>query len=117
MLAILAIRKLKILSERGRDTLVSFVTFTNTPHMAPNRKCIRSWHYYITTFNPCVLTVIIYGAETLTVIRKTIRKLEAAQRAMARAMLGVTLGDTMPNNGFRIRLSVIHVVKETSSLK
>ncbi|XP_030747772.1 transcription factor IIIB 90 kDa subunit-like [Sitophilus oryzae] len=48
-------------------------------------------------FHQCVMPVLTYGAETLTLTKKSIEKIRVAQRAMERAMLGVSLRDKIPS--------------------
>lgn len=48
-------------------------------------------------FDQCVLLVLIYGSETLTLMQKSINKIRGTQRAMERSMLGLTLRDRIPN--------------------
>ncbi|CAH2248728.1 jg17521 [Pararge aegeria aegeria] len=48
-------------------------------------------------FDQCVLPVMTYGAETWTLIARLIHKLQVAQRAMVRAMLGISLRDKIRN--------------------
>lgn len=49
-------------------------------------------------YDQCVLPVITYGAETLTLTKKSAENLRVGQRAMERAMLGITRRDRIPNN-------------------
>jgi hypothetical protein len=42
-------------------------------------------------FNQCVLPVMTYGAETWTLTARLVHKFRVAQRAMERAMLGVSI--------------------------
>lgn len=68
-------------------------------------------------FEQCVAPVITYGAETLTLTRKVTHKLRVAQRAMERAMLGVTRRDRIPNNTIRLRTGLKDIVKHITELK
>ncbi|CAG9834550.1 unnamed protein product [Diabrotica balteata] len=47
-------------------------------------------------FNQCVLPVLTYGAETLTLTKRTIDKIKFTQRAMKRSILGITIRDIVP---------------------
>lgn len=49
--------------------------------------------------------------------KKTIRKLQVVQRAMERAMLEVILPDRIPRNGISIRIEIIDVVVQITTLK
>lgn len=62
-------------------------------------------------FNQCVLPVMIYGAETLTLTRKSINKLQVAQRAMERSMLGITRRDKVTNITIRSRTKVADIIE------
>ncbi|RVE54059.1 hypothetical protein evm_001182 [Chilo suppressalis] len=48
-------------------------------------------------FNQCVLPVMTYGAETWTLMVRLVHRFKVAQRAMERAMLGVSLKDRIRN--------------------
>lgn len=47
--------------------------------------------------------LLTYGSETLTLPRRTKNKIRIAQRAMERSMLGLYLGDKVPNTEERNR--------------
>jgi hypothetical protein len=68
-------------------------------------------------FDTCVLPVLTYGAETLTLTKASEKKLKVAQRAMERSMLGVTLRDRMTNQWIRQQTKVVDVMERTASLK
>jgi len=68
-------------------------------------------------FNMCVLPVLTYGAETLTITKASANKLRVAQRAMERAMLGVSLRDRMTNEWIRQQTKVTDVMERIASLK
>ena len=68
-------------------------------------------------FNQCVLPVMTYGAETLTLTKKSINKLQVTQRAMERAILGISLRDKIQNNEIRRRTGVADVVRRITTLK
>ena len=61
--------------------------------------------------NACVLPVMIYGLETMAITPKKAEKLRVAQRAMERAMLGLSLRDRVRNEQVR-RLSKVEDVIE-----
>ncbi|XP_047037261.1 uncharacterized protein LOC124642702, partial [Helicoverpa zea] len=58
-------------------------------------------------FNQCVLPVMTYGAETWTLSVRLVHKFKVAQRAMERAMLGISLRDRIRNEVIRQRTKVI----------
>ena len=68
-------------------------------------------------FDSCVLPVLTYGAETLTLTRASENKLRVTQRAMERSMLGITLRDKMTNQWIRQQTKVVDVMEEIASLK
>ena len=68
-------------------------------------------------FNQCVLPVMTYGAESLTLTKKPIKKIQVMQRAMGRSMLGISLRDRVPNSTIRLRTRIIDVVERIAFLK
>jgi hypothetical protein len=68
-------------------------------------------------FDSCVLPVLTYGAETLTLTKASENKLRVAQRAMERSMLGITLRDKMTNQWIRQQTKVVDVMERIASLK
>ena len=68
-------------------------------------------------FDTCVLPVLTYGAETLTLTKASENKLRVAQRAMERSMLGITLRDKMTNQWIREQTKVVDVMERIASLK
>lgn len=68
-------------------------------------------------FNQCVLPVLTYGAETLTLTKKIVKKIKVAQRAMERSMLGLTLRDHITNIELRRRIKLVDAVERIAILK
>ncbi|XP_046976516.1 uncharacterized protein LOC124542632 [Vanessa cardui] len=68
-------------------------------------------------FNQCVLPVMTYGAETWTLTARLVHQFKVAQRAMERAMLGVSLRDRIRNEAIRQRTKVIDIAHRISKLK
>ena len=68
-------------------------------------------------FDTCVLPVLTYGAETLTLTKASEDKLRVTQRAMERSMLGITLRDRMTNQWIRQQTRVVDVMERIASLK
>jgi hypothetical protein len=68
-------------------------------------------------FNQCVLAVMTYGAETLTLTAWLVHKFMVAQRGMERAMLGVSLRDRIRNQVIRQRTKVTDIAHRISMLK
>lgn len=68
-------------------------------------------------FDQCILPVLTYGAETLTLTTASARKLRTTQRKMERSMLGVSLRDHIRNEDLRRRTGVTDVIQQIASLK
>ena len=68
-------------------------------------------------FDSCVLPVLTYGAETLTLTKASENKLRVTQRAMERSMLGISLRDKMTNQWIRQQTKVVDVMERIASLK
>lgn len=68
-------------------------------------------------FDQCVLPVLTYGAETLTLTKTSANKIRTTQRAMERSMLGLTLRDRITNTELRRRSGVTDAIERISTLK
>lgn len=68
-------------------------------------------------FDQCVLPVMTYGAETWSLTMGLIRRLKVTQRAMERAMLGVSLRDRIRNEEIRRRTKVTDIARRIARLK
>lgn len=68
-------------------------------------------------FEMCVLPVMTYGAETLTITKASANKLRVAQRGMERAMLAVLLRDKLTNEWIRRQTKVTDIMKRIATLK
>ena len=68
-------------------------------------------------FDTCVLPVLTYGAETLTLTKASENKLKVAQRAMERSMLGISLRDKYTNQWIRQQTKIVDVMERIASLK
>ncbi|KAL0852521.1 hypothetical protein ABMA27_017001 [Loxostege sticticalis] len=68
-------------------------------------------------FDQCVLPVMTYGTETWSLTMGIIRKLKVTQRAMERAMLGVSLRDRIRNEEIRRRTKVTDIARRIANLK
>ena len=75
-------------------------------------QCLKS-----KVFDQCVLPVMTYGTETWSFTMGLISKLKIAQRAMERAMLGVSLRDRIRNEEIRRRTKVADIAQRISKLK
>ncbi|KAI8437485.1 hypothetical protein MSG28_011804 [Choristoneura fumiferana] len=65
----------------------------------------------------CVLPVMTYGSETWALTMGLMRKLKVTQRAMERAMLGVSLRDRIRNDDIRSRTNVTDIARRIARLK
>ncbi|CAH2235385.1 jg5953 [Pararge aegeria aegeria] len=79
---------------------------------SPIPQCLKT-----KVFDQCVLPVMTYGAETWTLTARLIHKLQVAQRAMERAMLGISLRDKIRNEVIRQRTKVTDIAFRVSVLK
>ncbi|KAG7298647.1 hypothetical protein JYU34_018301 [Plutella xylostella] len=68
-------------------------------------------------FNQCVLPVMTYGAETWTLTVGLVHRFKVAQRAMERAMLGVSLMDRIRNEVIRQRTKFTDIAVKICKLK
>lgn len=64
-------------------------------------------------FDSCVLPVLTYGAEALTLTKASENKLRVAQRAMERSMLGISLRDKMTNQWIRQQTKSVGTGQDT----
>jgi hypothetical protein len=67
-------------------------------------------------FNSCVLPVMTHGTETWPLTMGLIRRLNVTQRALERAMLGVSLRDRIRNDEIRKRTKV-DIARRIADLK
>jgi hypothetical protein len=68
-------------------------------------------------FNSCVLPVMTYGTETWPLTMGLIRRLNVPQRAMERALLGVSLRDRIRNDEIRKRTKLTDIARRIVDLK
>ncbi|KAJ0171013.1 hypothetical protein K1T71_013212 [Dendrolimus kikuchii] len=68
-------------------------------------------------FEQCILPVQTYGAETWTLTVGLVHKFHIAQRAMERAMLGISLMDKIRNEDIGKRTKVTDIVRKIRKLK
>ncbi|KAI8439095.1 hypothetical protein MSG28_012958 [Choristoneura fumiferana] len=67
-------------------------------------------------FDQCVLPVMTYGAETWSLTVGLLERLKVTQRAMERAMLGVSLRDRIRNTEIRRRTKVTDIAGKICKL-
>ena len=63
------------------------------------------------------MPVMTYGAETLTLTKASAIKLQRTQRAMERAMLGISLRDKVPNIEIRSKTKLADILAQIASMK
>lgn len=68
-------------------------------------------------FNQCVLPVLTYGAETLTLTKQSVNKIRVAQRGMERSMLNLSLRDRVPNEQLRLMSGITDAIERIAILK
>lgn len=68
-------------------------------------------------FNQCLLPVLTYGAEILTLMKKTAEKLKVTQRRIERSMLGLTLREQVRNEKIRRRTGVNDIIQRITTRK
>lgn len=68
-------------------------------------------------YDHCILPVLTYGAETLTLTKASCNRIRVTQRRMERAMLGLSWRDRVPNESLRRRTGVVDAVERIALLK
>ena len=68
-------------------------------------------------FDQCILPILTYTAETWTLTKRAIRKLQVTQRSMERCMIGITKLDKKRNQWIRNQTKVIDVIDRVKTLK
>lgn len=68
-------------------------------------------------FDTCIMPVATYGLETMAMTKKTANRLRIMQRAMERAMLGISLRDRKRNEEIRERTKVVDIIERIAELK
>ena len=68
-------------------------------------------------FNTCVLPVLIYSAETWSLLNKQEERLRVTQRSMERSMLGKSRRDRIRNEWIREKTGVMDVIEQVKRRK
>lgn len=68
-------------------------------------------------YDQCVLSILTYGAETLSLTKQTANKIRVAQRSMQRIILNLSLRNKIPNVEVRRRSGVADAISKISSIK
>lgn len=94
---------------------LGWAAFGNLKHILRNRSIPNSLKKKV--YEQCVLPVITYGMETVTLTQKSANKLQTNQRAMERAMLGISLRDRVRNEEIRRRTKITDIIHRIAELK
>lgn len=68
-------------------------------------------------FDQCELPVLKYGVETLTFTNAILNKMQVTQRRMERPLLGITLGDKVPDEVIRERTGLRNAFDKIVKMK
>lgn len=68
-------------------------------------------------YNKCVLPVMTYGLETMTMTARSVNRLRVSQRAMERAMMGISLRDHIRNEDIRRQTRITDIVERIANSK
>ena len=68
-------------------------------------------------YNQCVIPTITYGSETWTTSPKMENKIRTTQRAMERAMVGITKRDRWRNESLRKKTKVQDIIQTIKTFK
>lgn len=102
-------------ADLNRRTGLAWAAFSKMKHILKNKDvplCLKK-----KVFNACILPVFTYGIETCTLSKASASKLAVTQRAMERAMLGISLRDRVRNDEIRRKTKVDDVIKRALTLK
>ena len=69
------------------------------------------------TFNACIIPAMTYGCETWTLTKTIVHKLQVAQRAMERKILGIKITDKIPNEEISVKTNILNIIKHITNIK
>ena len=69
------------------------------------------------TFNACIIPAMTYGCETWTLTKTIVHKLQVAQRAMERKILGIKITDKIPNEEISVKTNTLNIIKHITNTK
>ena len=69
------------------------------------------------TFNACIIPAMTYGCETWTLTKTIVYKLQVAQRAMERKILGIKITDKIPNEEISVKTNILNIIKRHNEYK
>ena len=58
-----------------------------------------------------------YGCETWTLTKTVVHKLQVAQRAMERKILGIKITDKIPNEEISVKTNILNIIKHITNTK
>ncbi|KAL3287523.1 hypothetical protein HHI36_001992 [Cryptolaemus montrouzieri] len=102
-------------SEISRRIGLGWAAFGRQGHVLKSREV--PINFKRKTFETCIMPVLTYGLETMTLTRAYANKLQVTQRAMERSMLGVSLRDKIKNEEIRRRTRVTDILRRIAELK
>ena len=110
----LKLGRLNFGKETDRRIQLGWAAFGKLRHIFSSNipQCLKTKVY-----NQCVLPVMTYAAETWTLTAGLVHRFKVAQRAMERAMLGISLRDRLRNEEIRRRTKVTDIALRISKLK
>ena len=69
------------------------------------------------TFNACIIPAMTYGCEAWTLTKTIVHKLQVAQRAMERKILGIKITDKIPNEEISVKTNILNIIKHITNTK
>ena len=102
-------------AEIKRRTQLSWAAFGKLAYVLKNKTIPINLKRKV--YDTCILPVCTYGLETMSLTKKTIKKLGTNQRAMERNMLGITLRDKIRNTEIRRKTNIRDIVEEVAKMK
>lgn len=82
-------------AEISRRIQMSWAAFGNLAHVLRNQRIPINLKHKV--YDSCILPITTYGMETMTITRSSANRLRICQRAIERAMLGISLRDRIRN--------------------
>ena len=69
------------------------------------------------TFNAYIIPAMTYGCETWTLTKTIVHKLQVAQRAMERKILGIKITAKIPNEEISVKTNILNIIKHITNTK
>lgn len=102
-------------SEITRRVKLTWAAFGKLKHVLQNPDI--PIHLKRKVYDMCILPVATYGLETISITKGSADLLETTQRAMERAMLGISIRDRIRNEEIRRRTKVTDVIRYMAEMK